>query len=158
MQFNPAAGKAHTVVPPGHSCYGIPPWLSAFTGRTLRACSAECSRGTGCTRQPQRSSPTPGALVACQLTTASMNLNWELKGYTMGFSADVQTLSIILPVLCRKNASILHTRPKRKRLHYSHLAGSACRSSYILSPVQGSLLQYHASYVSFSLLSSREGA
>lgn len=80
----------------------------------------------------QHSSPTtPGALVACQLTTASMKLNWELRGYTTDFSTDVQTLSIILPVLCRKNASTLHTRPKRKRLHYSHLAGSACRSSYI---------------------------
>lgn len=108
---------------------------------------------------PQQSSPTtPGALVASHLTTASVKLNWELKGYTTGFSADVQTLGIILPVLCRKNSSTLHTRPKRKRLHYSHLSGSACRSSYVLSPAQGSLFQYHASYISFSLLSSREGA
>lgn len=30
MQFNPAAGKVHAVVPPGHGCYRIPPWLPVF--------------------------------------------------------------------------------------------------------------------------------
>lgn len=88
---------------------------------------------------PQHSSPaTPRALMARQLKTASKKLNWELKGYTTGFSADVQTLSIILPVLCRKNAPTFRTGPKRKRLHYSHLAGSTWRSWGILSPAQGS--------------------
>lgn len=80
--------------------------------------------------------------MARQLTTASTKLNWELKGYATGFLAGVQTLSIVLPVLCRKNASTLHTSPERKRLHYSHLAGSVCRSPYILSPAQHLPFQY----------------
>lgn len=100
---------------------------------SLRACSAECSRGAGCTVQ-HNSLTTPRALMAQQLKTASKKLNWELKGYTTGFS-----LSIILPVLCRKNVSTLHRDPKRKCLRYSHLAGSAQRSLDILSPTQGSL-------------------
>lgn len=89
----------------------------------------------------------------CQLTAADVDLNWKPKGYTTGFSAYVQTLGIILPVLCRANASTLHTRPKRKRLYYSHLAASARKSQYVLR--QGSPFQ---SCISFSLLSSREGA
>lgn len=153
--MNPAAGKAHTV-PPGWSCCRISPWLSVltFTGRTLRDGCAEHTRDTDVHSSAQHCSPTtPGALATCQLKAADVDLNWKTKGYTMGFSAYVQTLSIILPVLCRENASTLHTRPKRKRLYYSHLAASACRSRYILR--QGSPFQ---SRIPFSLLSSREGA
>lgn len=129
MQFNPAAGRAHTAVPPAIAARKCPVAHRKDPARPL--CWAQ-----EVLEAPQHSSPsTPAAL----LTTATVKMNWELKGYTKGFSADVQTLSIILPVLCRKNSPTLHTRPKRKRLHYSHLAGSACRSLYVLSPAQGSL-------------------
>jgi len=105
MQFNPAAGKAHTAVPPGHSCSTMPRGcLRSQEGPCVLALLSAVAV-LDVHDSPQHSSATtPGASVACQLTAASMKLNWQLKGYTTGFSADVQTLSIILPVPCRKNA------------------------------------------------------
>lgn len=44
-----------------------------------------------------------------ELTTASRKLSWELKGYTKHLSAQVQTLSTILPALQeRRNHSCTH--------------------------------------------------
>lgn len=98
MQFNPAAGKAHTVVAPGLSCYRIPPWLPVLPG------------GTPALQRMDRAAhsiPTaPGALE--ELTTASRKLSWELKGYTTGSSAQVQTVSSFL--FSKKEGTTPHTQ------------------------------------------------
>lgn len=143
MQFNPAAGKAHTVVAPGLSCYRIPPWLPVLPG------------GTPALQRMDRAAhsiPTaPGALE--ELTTASRKLSWELKGYTTGSSAQVQTVSSFLFSKKRRNHS---SHPALTSGHYSHLA-AAQGSSAALSPAKGSLFQHHAPHVSLPCFPAEKG-
>lgn len=128
MQFNPAAGKVHTVVPPGHSCCRIAPWLSVFTGRTLRACSAECSRGTGCTRQSTAQlSHHTRSVSGTSIDNSKHEAEPGTKGLHNGLLSRCANTQHHPSCSLQKEPSTLHTRPKRKRLHYSHLAGSACR-------------------------------
>lgn len=135
MKLSPAAGKAHTVVPPGQRCYRIPPWLPVLPGGTPALQRMD---------KTAHSIPTaPGALEG--LATVSRKLSWELKAYTKHFSAQVQTLSTIVPALQESSNHSLY--PPLTSGHYSHLA-AAQGSSAALSPAQGSLFQHHAPHVS----------
>lgn len=128
MQFNPAAGKAHTVVPPGQSCYRIPPWLPVLPGGTLHSSPAEDGQGNSQHSLHTRSlGGTDNSEQKAELGT---------KGLHNRLLSQVQTLSIILPVLQeRRNHS---SYPSLTCGHYSHLA-AAQQSSAALGPARGSL-------------------